>query len=64
MTTPTRLTFSQAKRIAKAAGACDVDAVVSYLTHCGSETDAENSIAALRRNQPRLFSRARQGRAR
>ena len=64
MQTPARLTYSRAKQLAKAAGARDVDAVTSYLVHCTDEADAENSFAALRRNQPQLFSRARQGRAR
>ena len=64
MQTQARLTHAQAKRIAKTAGARDVANVTSYLVHCADERDAENSLAAIRRNQPQLFNRARQGRAR
>jgi hypothetical protein len=58
------MTFARAKQIAKVAGARDVGTVASYLVHCTSEMDAANSLPAIRRNQPRLFGRARQGRAR
>lgn len=51
------LSIGAAKRLAKQAGAGDVDLLVSYLTHCTDAGDAERSLAALRRNQPHLFRR-------
>jgi hypothetical protein len=64
MSQPGRLTFALARQLAKAAGACDVATVTSYLVHCTDDADAANAIEAIRRHQPQLFRRAHQGRAR
>jgi ribonuclease BN (tRNA processing enzyme) len=58
------LTFARAKELARTAGARDLGVVTTHLVHCTDEADAANSIAALRRNRPEYFRRARQGRAR
>ncbi len=51
------LSVGVANRLAKHAGASDVDLLASYLVHCVDASDADRSLAALQRNQPRLFRR-------
>ena len=53
--TPTRLSLAEAKRIATTAGARDISIVASHLVLCASASDAEHSIAELRRNRPEYF---------
>jgi hypothetical protein len=50
-----------AKRIAREAGARDLDCVVSYLLHSSDEGDAWRSVEALRKTQPSLWHRRTKG---
>ena len=52
------LSMRDAKAEARAAGAVSIDTVGSYLTLCHNTADVDNTLAALRRNQPHLFRRA------
>ena len=59
MQTQERLTRSDAKRIARAAGATDAAVVESYLVLCTDESDGWDTISALKRNQRHLFKTLR-----
>ncbi len=53
------LSMRDAKAEARAAGAVSVDTVASYLTLCTDMAEVDNTLAALRRNQPHLLRRTR-----
>ena len=53
------LSMAEAGAEAHAAGAASTDRVASYLVHAIDWRDADNTLAALRRNQAFLFDRRR-----
>ncbi len=59
---PERLSLNNAKRMAKEAGARDVELIVSYLVHATSVADGEQLLIVLRRNRPECFGRVRRPR--